>query len=78
MSLNWFCSWMTFKEEMEIMLSENDRKGIMVPRVRKINRKTSIYTFPLPECRCLQQSNNTIFKLTNSVNLPSSQMESAR
>ncbi|XP_044474636.1 O-fucosyltransferase 10-like [Mangifera indica] len=48
-------SWMSFKDEMEIMLSENDRKGIMVPRVRKINRKTSIYTFPLPECRCLQQ-----------------------
>ncbi|XP_031252616.1 O-fucosyltransferase 10 [Pistacia vera] len=71
-------SWMTFKEEMGIMLSENDRKGIMVPRVRKINRKTSIYTFPLPECRCLQQSNNTILKLTNSVNPPSSQLVSAR
>ncbi|KAH9691033.1 O-fucosyltransferase 11 [Citrus sinensis] len=44
-------SWVTFKDQMEIMLSENDRKGIMVPRVRKINRKTSIYTYPLPECR---------------------------
>jgi len=41
---------------MEDMLSESDRKGIMVPRVRKINRKTSVYTYPLPECRCLQQS----------------------
>ncbi|KAH9756872.1 O-fucosyltransferase 11 [Citrus sinensis] len=44
-------SWVTFKDQMEIMLSENDRKGIIVPRVRKINRKTSIYTYPLPECR---------------------------
>ncbi|XLT13374.1 hypothetical protein HN51_059064 [Arachis hypogaea] len=49
-------SWRTLKEEMEDMLSESDRKGIMVPRVRKINRKTSIYMYPLPECRCLQQS----------------------
>ncbi|KAK7275686.1 hypothetical protein RIF29_16807 [Crotalaria pallida] len=49
-------SWRTFKEQMEDMLSESDRKGIMVPRVRKINRKTSIYMYPLPECRCLQQS----------------------
>ncbi|CAL0317907.1 unnamed protein product [Lupinus luteus] len=48
-------SWRTFKEQMEDMLSESDRKGIMVPRVRKINRKTSIYMYPLPECRCLQQ-----------------------
>ncbi|KDO80742.1 hypothetical protein CISIN_1g047008mg [Citrus sinensis] len=57
-------SWVTFKDQMEIMLSENDRKGIIVPRVRKINRKTSIYTYPLPECRCLQQSHNTTLQLT--------------
>ncbi|KOM48486.1 hypothetical protein LR48_Vigan07g219000 [Vigna angularis] len=49
-------SWRAFKDQMEDMLSESDRKGIMVPRVRKINRKTSVYTYPLPECRCLQQS----------------------
>ncbi|KAI4337777.1 hypothetical protein L6164_016152 [Bauhinia variegata] len=49
-------SWTAFKEQMEAMLSESDRKGMMVPRVRKINRKTSVYTYPLPECRCLQQS----------------------
>lgn len=63
-SVDWFRSWVTFKDQMEIMLSENDRKGIMVPRVRKINRKTSIYTYPLPECRCLQQSHNTTLQLT--------------
>ncbi|KAG4963545.1 hypothetical protein GYH30_040258 [Glycine max] len=49
-------SWRAFKDQMEDMLTESDRKGIMVPRVRKINRKTSVYTYPLPECRCLQQS----------------------
>ncbi|KAK4274049.1 hypothetical protein QN277_017341 [Acacia crassicarpa] len=48
-------SWRTFKGQMESMLVDNDRKGILVPRVRKFNRKTSVYTYPLPECRCLQQ-----------------------
>ncbi|KAI9097939.1 hypothetical protein K1719_025710 [Acacia pycnantha] len=48
-------SWRTFKEQMVSMLVDNDRKGILVPRVRKFNRKTSVYTYPLPECRCLQQ-----------------------
>ena len=44
---------------MEAMLAESDRKGMIVPRVKKINRKSSVYTYPLPECRCLQQSRNT-------------------
>ncbi|KAJ7959099.1 O-fucosyltransferase family protein [Quillaja saponaria] len=52
-------SWKYFKDQMEAMLSESDRKGMMVPRVRKINRKTSVYAYPLPECRCLQQSHAT-------------------
>lgn len=46
-------SWEVFKKEMKQMLGESDRKGVMVPRVRKINRKTSIYTYPLPECECI-------------------------
>ncbi|KAK0576425.1 hypothetical protein LWI29_017278 [Acer saccharum] len=72
-------SWRTFKDEMEIMLSESDRKGMMVPRLRKINRKTSVYTYPLPECTCLLQSDNTTIKLTHSVVKPrNSQLESAR
>ncbi|KAB1205375.1 hypothetical protein CJ030_MR7G010684 [Morella rubra] len=49
-------SWQAFKDQMKEMLSESDRKGMMVPRVRKINRKTSVYTYPLPECRCLQKT----------------------
>lgn len=52
-------SWKAFKNEMEEMLNESDRKGMMVPRVKKFNRKTSVYTFPLPECRCIQKSHNS-------------------
>ncbi|KAF4368617.1 hypothetical protein CsatB_008199 [Cannabis sativa] len=51
-------SWRGFKDEMEAMLAESDRKGMIVPRVKKINRKSSVYTYPLPECRCLQQPQN--------------------
>lgn len=45
---------------MEEMLNESDRKGVMVPRVKKFNRKTSVYTFPLPECRCIQKSHKNL------------------
>ncbi|CAA7062341.1 unnamed protein product [Microthlaspi erraticum] len=45
--------WEDFKKEMRVMLGESDRKGVMVPRLRKINRKTSVYTYPLPECECI-------------------------
>ncbi|KAK4740847.1 hypothetical protein SAY87_024435 [Trapa incisa] len=51
-------SWKNFKLQMAAMLQENDRKGMIIPRVKKFNRKTSIYKFPLPECGCLQRSNN--------------------
>ncbi|KAA8546366.1 hypothetical protein F0562_002895 [Nyssa sinensis] len=57
-------SWDSFKDQMKAMLAESDRKGIMVPRVRKTKRKTSIYTNPLPECRCLWESQNSTLKLT--------------
>ncbi|KAJ8773375.1 hypothetical protein K2173_028552 [Erythroxylum novogranatense] len=53
-------SWTAFKGQMEAMLTESDRKGMMVPRVKKINRKTSIYMYPLPECGCLQYHNSTL------------------
>ncbi|XP_055835693.1 O-fucosyltransferase 10-like [Solanum dulcamara] len=49
-------SWMDFKDQMGSMLAESDRKGIMVPRVKKSTRKGSIYSNPLPECRCLWES----------------------
>ncbi|KAK8552253.1 hypothetical protein V6N13_120663 [Hibiscus sabdariffa] len=62
-------SWNAFKEEMKVMLAESDRKGMMVPRVKKFNRKTSIYTYPLPECACLQSSNNSTFRLSDSANV---------
>ncbi|KAK6114818.1 hypothetical protein DH2020_007087 [Rehmannia glutinosa] len=49
-------SWDTFKDEMESMLAESDRKSIMVPRVKKSTRKGSIYLNPLPECRFESES----------------------
>ncbi|KAJ7965612.1 O-fucosyltransferase family protein [Quillaja saponaria] len=65
-------SWKYFKDQMEAMLSESDRKGMVVPRVRKINRKTSVYTYPLPECRCLQQSHTT--QVGHNLNIPGTLM----
>ncbi|KAF5739677.1 hypothetical protein HS088_TW12G00886 [Tripterygium wilfordii] len=64
-------SWKAFKDQMEIVLAESDRKGMMVPRVRKFNRKTSVYTYPLPECRCIPQLRNSSLKLTKSAILHS-------
>ncbi|KAL8485518.1 hypothetical protein ACS0TY_027705 [Phlomoides rotata] len=52
-------SWDAFKDEMETMLAESDRKSIMVPRVKKSTRKGSIFLNPLPECRCLWESQNS-------------------
>ncbi|KAJ8551224.1 hypothetical protein K7X08_000594 [Anisodus acutangulus] len=49
-------SWIDFKDQMGSMMAESDRKGIMVPRVKKSTRKGSIYSNPLPECRCLWES----------------------
>lgn len=54
-------SWDAFKSQMKVMLAESDHKSIMVPRVRKIKRKTSIYSNPLPECRCLWESQNSTY-----------------
>ncbi|CAL5348336.1 unnamed protein product [Camellia sinensis] len=55
-------SWKVFKDQMEAMLAESDRKGIMVPRVKKSNRKSSVFTNPMPECRCLWESKNSTLK----------------
>ncbi|XVE60377.1 hypothetical protein DITRI_Ditri05aG0123900 [Diplodiscus trichospermus] len=70
-------SWKAFKDEMKVMLIESDRKGMMVPRVKKFNRKTSIYTYPLPECACLLHSNNSTLKLSDSAYLLDSYHEPA-
>lgn len=71
-------SWKAFKDQMEAMLTESDRKGMMVPRVRKINRKTSIYTYPLPECECLQNSLNSTVELLQAVNVFGLRLNSTR
>lgn len=60
MFTHWICSWKDFKDDMDAMLLESDRKGMMIPRVRKFNRKNSIYTFPLPECDCLQSHDSSL------------------
>ncbi|CAM8972022.1 unnamed protein product [Rhodiola kirilowii] len=52
-------SWEDFKDQMQAMLLESDRVGIMVPRPRKATKKASVYTFPLPDCSCLQNSTLT-------------------
>lgn len=41
------------------MLSDSDRKGTFVPQVKKSRRKDSIYSNPIPECRCLLESKNS-------------------
>lgn len=44
-----------------MMLKECDRESMMESTIRKSRRKTSIYTYPFPECSCLrQQSQNSI------------------
>lgn len=68
-------SWKAFKDRMKEMLNESDRKGMMVPRVRKFNRKTSVYTYPLPECGCLQKSHNTLISPNSTfLNYPQKSM----
>ncbi|CAH8361527.1 unnamed protein product [Eruca vesicaria subsp. sativa] len=62
-------SWEVFRKEMKQMLGESDRKGVMVPRVRKINRKTSIYTYPLPECECIFHLSSNFSTTRNIHNL---------
>uniref|UniRef100_A0A5B7AFA2 O-fucosyltransferase family protein n=1 Tax=Davidia involucrata TaxID=16924 RepID=A0A5B7AFA2_DAVIN len=62
-------SWDAFKDQMKAMLAESDRKGIMIPRVRKTKRKTSIYTNPLPDCRCLWESQNSTLKSTHTFHM---------
>ncbi|GAV76213.1 O-FucT domain-containing protein [Cephalotus follicularis] len=71
-------SWKAFKDQMREMLIESDRKGMVIPRVRKINRKTSIYTYPLPECSCLQQTHNSTLTLANDSHIVDSQLYSTK
>ncbi|WOK97349.1 hypothetical protein Cni_G06057 [Canna indica] len=51
-------SWKAFREQLERMLYESERKGKML---RKSSQ--SVYSFPLPDCTCLQdEANSTFFK----------------
>ena len=62
-NINWFCSWKAFKNQMESMLIQSDRKGMDVLGTKKSRRKSSIYAYPWPECRCLLESQNSTIKL---------------
>ncbi|KAF5954937.1 hypothetical protein HYC85_007793 [Camellia sinensis] len=63
-------SWKAFKDKMEAMVAESDRKGAMVPRVTKSNRKSSIFSHPSPECKCLWESKNSTLKWTLISQIP--------
>ncbi|XP_011027599.1 PREDICTED: uncharacterized protein At1g04910-like isoform X1 [Populus euphratica] len=73
---NMTISWKDFKDDMEAMLLESDRKGMMIPRVRKFNRKNSIYAFPLPECDCLQSHDSR--GINHTLNVLDPQLEPTR
>ncbi|GAB4844866.1 O-fucosyltransferase 11 [Ancistrocladus abbreviatus] len=57
-------SWKIFKDQMKQMLVESNREGTITPRVKKSRRKNSIYKYPFPECRCLQNHQNITLNLT--------------
>ncbi|KAK9270355.1 hypothetical protein L1049_025934 [Liquidambar formosana] len=69
-------SWKDFKNQMEGMLTESDHEGIKVPRTRKAIKKASIYSYPLPQCRCLQESQNSTLKSINTFHMLDHQMQS--
>ncbi|KNA09530.1 hypothetical protein SOVF_152790 [Spinacia oleracea] len=51
-------SWQEIKDEVKVMLVESNREGLMMPRIKKSNRHNSIYKYPFPQCRCLQEAQN--------------------
>lgn len=51
-------SWQEIKDNVKMMLVESNREGLMMPRMTKSNRKSSIYKHPFPECTCLQEAQN--------------------
>lgn len=53
-----FGSWQEIKDEVKVMLVESNREGLMMPRIKKSNRHNSIYKYPFPQCRCLQEAQN--------------------
>ncbi|XAR62609.1 hypothetical protein NMG60_11017434 [Bertholletia excelsa] len=65
-------SWKAFKNQMEEMLTESDRKGLMVSRAKRSNRKTSIFQNPIPECRCLWESKNFTSEWNHTPHMPKS------
>uniref|UniRef100_A0A7N0TCB8 O-fucosyltransferase family protein n=1 Tax=Kalanchoe fedtschenkoi TaxID=63787 RepID=A0A7N0TCB8_KALFE len=59
-------SWIAFKNQMEAMLIESDRQGILVPKAMNASKLVSIYSNPFPDCRCMIKPHST-FKLMKPI-----------
>ncbi|KAJ8420312.1 hypothetical protein Cgig2_029409 [Carnegiea gigantea] len=73
---NMTISWQEVKEGMKTMLVESNREGMMVPKITKSNRKSSVYKYPFPECACLQEAQNLTLNLANVDNVLDKQLNS--
>ncbi|XP_057523412.1 O-fucosyltransferase 10-like isoform X1 [Amaranthus tricolor] len=58
-------SWEEIKDQVKVMLVESNREGLMMPRIKKSSRHNSIYKYPFPQCRCLQEAQNLTVNLAN-------------
>ncbi|KAL2893186.1 O-fucosyltransferase 11 [Bienertia sinuspersici] len=58
-------SWQEIKDEVKVMLTESNREGLMMPRIKKSSRHNSVYKYPFPQCRCLQEAQNLTVNLAN-------------
>lgn len=58
-------SWQEIKDQVKVMLIESNREGLMMPRIKKSSRHNSIYKYPFPQCRCLQEAQNLTVNLAN-------------
>lgn len=58
-------SWQEIKDQVKVMLVESNREGLMMPRIKKSSRHNSIYKYPFPQCRCLQEAQNLTVNIAN-------------
>ncbi|XP_021748414.1 uncharacterized protein At1g04910-like isoform X2 [Chenopodium quinoa] len=58
-------SWQEIKDQVKVMLVESNREGLMMPRIKKSSRHNSIYKYPFPQCRCLQEAQNLTVNRAN-------------
>ncbi|KMT20000.1 hypothetical protein BVRB_1g000230 [Beta vulgaris subsp. vulgaris] len=68
-------SWQEIKDQVKGMLVESNREGLMMPRIKKSSRHNSIYKYPFPQCRCLQEGQNLTVNLANVGNVLDDQLK---